>query len=91
MANVKIDLAQLLRHINSLKNEPKGIEEEMELDFYKTVSTTFFNNIGSYSNLIPIDFEICTIEKAKEFALAIGLHIVEGGSGTTYLSISKGL
>jgi len=93
MTNVKVDLADLFRHINSLNIAPKGcLEEEMELDFYKTVFLTFTESLvpDTFSNLIPIEFKICSIEKAKEFASSIGMNIVEGGSGRTYLSYSKG-
>jgi len=89
MANAKVDLAQLFRYIQGLCLAPVGgfPDVEEELDFYKTVFSTFLESLtrDSSSNVIPIKFEICPIEKAKELALSIGLHILEGKEDTIWL------
>ena len=69
MATAKIDLADLFRQIQSLRLAPKGcLEKEMKLDFFKTVFETFAANLehDSFQTLIPIEFKICSIDKAKK-------------------------
>ena len=86
------NLAELIRHIQSLKFVPESdsLEEANaleEFDFYRSVFSVAIEAIDSqiYDNLIPISFTICSIDKAAELAKSIGMHIVEGGSGTVYL------
>lgn len=89
-----LDLSELFRTIKlSLADSSKSPEQkEQELDFYKTVFSTFLSYLNSgYCSIIPISFKVCPIEKAKEYALPLGMHIVEGSSGTQYLSYSKGI
>lgn len=93
MANTKIDLAELFRQIQHLNlKQDSDPEKEMKLDFYKTVFLTFFENLDPhcFQTLIPISFKVCPLDKAQEYALQLGLFIVEGGS-QVYLGFSKRL
>ena len=94
MPNVKVDLSESFREIMlSVSNSSKSPEERKEeLDFYRSVFETFLSELGpSYSSLIPIRFEVCPLEKAKQYALSLGMHIVEGSSGRHYLDFAKGI
>ncbi len=94
MAKAEIDLAQLFRKIQhlNLKHVTDDPDKEMKLDFYKSVFSTFLENLDPYcfQTIIPISFEVCPIDKAQEYALSLGLHVVEGKS-QNYLSFSKGI
>lgn len=93
MANTRIDLAELFRQIQHLNlKQESDPEKEMKLDFYKNVFSTFFENLDPhcFQTLIPICFKICPIDKAQEYALPLGLYIVEGKS-ENYLSFSEGI
>ena len=87
-------LAELIRHIQALvRIKDPTTEQVAELDFFVSLKDTL-NEIfvpGSIGNLMPIHFTVCPLERAKELASSIGLKIVESGSGTVYLSWSKGL
>lgn len=93
MPNTKT-LAEIIRRIQALTNTKQPTPEEIEeLDFYISLKDTL-NQIfvpGEISNLMPISFTTCPLEKAKELANSIGLKVVKGGSGTIYASWSKGL
>ena len=93
MPNVK-SLAEIIRRIQELTNLKDPTPEQVEeLDFYVSLKNTL-NEIftpGNIGNLMPIYFSICKFEKAQKFAKSIGLFLTEGGSGTVYLSWSKGL
>lgn len=89
-----MSLAELIRHIQALTNLKDPTPEQVEeLDFYMSLKDTL-NQIfvpGEISNLMPISFTTCSLERAKELANSIGLKVVESGSGTIYVSWSKGL
>ena len=90
----KMSLAELIRRTQSLTNKKNISEEELEeLDFYVSLKNTLIQIFtpGNIGNLIPISFTTCSLELAKELANSLGLKVVEGGSGTLYLSWSKGL
>ena len=94
MPNTKtpnVNLAELIRHIQQL-SRPINVEETAELNFFMALQVAI-NKIfipGEIRNLVPIHLKGCPIEKAKEYAAALGFQIVEG-SGQTYLSWSKGV
>lgn len=94
MAKAEIDLARLFREIQhlNLKQVTDDPEKEMKLDFYKSVFSTFLENLdpSCFQALIPISFEVCPIDKAQKYALPLGLHVVEGEI-QNYLSFSKGI
>ena len=84
------NLAELVRHIQSLKTSKNSNEE---LDFYETILSVILDTLDSklYQTIVPIEFIVCSVEKAKELARTIGMYIVEGGSGTLYICWSNGL
>ena len=84
-----VNLSELIRRIQFLNTKTDPTQDELEeLDFYLAVIDTVNESLlpGCISNLVPISFDICSVEKAKTYAINIGLHIAEGGSGTVYLS-----
>ena len=86
------DLSESFRKIkSSLVDSKKSLEErEQELDFFNTIFTSFLENINSgYYFIIPVHFNICPIDKAKQYAQSLGLYVVEGSSGCSYLSYGK--
>ena len=89
-----MSLAELIRRIQALTNSKEPTTEQVEeLDFYVSLKDTL-NQVfipGNVGNIMPIYFTTCPLERAKELASSIGLKIVECGSGTNYLSWSKGL
>lgn len=87
--NSSVNIAELIRRIQFLTNKKNPTyEESEELDFYIAVADTISKIFvpGCISNLVPISFNICSVEKAKTYAINIGLHICEAGSGKIYLS-----
>lgn len=93
MANTRIDLAELFRQIQHLNlKQESDPEKEMKLDFYKSIFLTFFENLDPhcFQTLIPISFKVCPLDKAQEYALSLGLYVVEGKS-ENYLGFSKGI
>ena len=85
-------LSELFSRIQFIALTPNNAERKMELDFYRVTLTSLVNNIPpiSYSSLAYIELDnICSIDKAKEYAVSLGRHIVEGREHT-YISFSKG-
>lgn len=94
MSNDKImSVAELVKLFKRLQRNASTEEEFEELDFYETVFELLYNNLKSRSieNLIPIRFNFCSTAKAQKLAFPLDLAIVEGGSGTLYLSVSDKL
>jgi len=85
-------LPEFIRTIQQL-NSPKNDNEAEDYDFYKAVLQVIQDAItpGNIETLVPINLGICSLERANKIAKSYGLHVVEGGSGTMYLSWSKGL
>ena len=86
--------ADLVRHIQQLANShsltPDQIEEfEFYIESHRILSQVL--TPGFIENIVPINLKRCSIEKAKELAKPLGIHIVPGVSGTIYLSWAAGL
>ena len=85
-------LAEIVRNIQTLANATTE-EAVEEFDFYNglfNLSTDCFVP-GVIGSIIPINLGSCSVEKAKELAKSLDMSIVEGKSGTVYISWSKGL
>lgn len=90
--NTNVNLAELIRHIQKLANTRDMSPEEIEeLQFFTALNSVLNKTFvpGQIENLVPINLGICPIERAQSIANSLGLNIVEGGSGTTYVGWSK--
>ena len=86
----KLTVADLARKMCRLKAIPFPTEaEENELKFYFQVLQKLIENDG-VNNLVPLEVSF-SVEDATEWAIPLGMHVVQGGSGTIYLSWAKGL
>ena len=91
---INATFADLIRRIQSLTLDPdKTPVETQELEFYKEI----YKIIGQafqakfIENIVPINLKGLSFEKASSLTRSLGLNLVHGGSGTVYLSWSKGL
>lgn len=92
--NTKTNLAEFIRHIQSLSNSTSYTPEQIEeFEFYLTLNSILSQVLvpGFIETIVPLPLKRCSFERAKELAKPLSLHLVEGGSGTVYLSWSKGL
>ena len=92
--NTNVNLAELIRRIQKLANTRDISPEELEeLQFFTALNSVLSQIFvpGQIENLVPINLGICPIERAQFLAHSLGLNIVEGVSGTTYIGWSKGL
>lgn len=85
----KLSVADFARKIQHLVHQrPLGEEEEMELRFYfevvQKIAEIDVENIVPLAGAYPM-------EKAQNWAMSLGMHVVQGGSGKVYLSWTKGL
>lgn len=92
--NAKTNLAELIQHIQSLSNSSSFTPEQIEeFEFYLTLNSILSQILvpGFIETIVPLPLKRCSLKRAKELAKPLGLHIVEGVSGTVYVSWSKGL
>ena len=93
MNTKKINLAELIRHIQKLANSTEFTPEILEeYEFYLALFSVFNQAIlpGYSENLVNFHLKRCPIEKAQSLAEPLGLHIVEG-KNALYLSWAKNL
>lgn len=85
-------LAEIVRRIQQLANIHTE-ESVEELDFYTGVFNLIVDSFvpGRIGSIVPINLGSCSIEKARKLAKSLDMSIVEGQSGTVYISWSKGL
>ena len=89
-----ITIPQLFRRIQKLKRLTPQTEETIQaLEFYEQVSKKLLSLFGDdYTcSQEPINLKKCPLAKAKELALELGMHVIDGSSGTVYLCWSKGI
>ena len=86
---MKKDLADLLRQIQNL-NQKKWLTQEQkeEYSFYngllEVICQVFVpNNIGS---IVEINLYSCSFARGVQLASELGLVLLKGSSGTTYIS-----
>ena len=80
------DFARKIQHL--VQKGPLCEEEEMELRFYFEVVQKIAEI--DVQNLVPL-VGAYPMENAQKWAMSLGMHVVEGGSGTTWLSWTKGV
>ena len=86
--------ADLIRHIQFLAQNPnKTSLEAKELEFYKSIYEILGQTFEPkfIENIVSIKLKGLSFEKANSLARSLGLHLVQGNSGTLYISWSKGL
>ena len=92
--NAKINFAEFIRHIQTLSNSRSFTPEQLEeFEFHLALHSVSSQVLvpGFTETIVPLYLKRCSLERAKELVKPLGLHLVEGGSGTVYLSWSKGL
>ena len=88
------NLADFVRHVQTLSNSTEFTPEQIEeFEFYLTLNSILSQVLvpGFVETIVPLTLKRCSFEKTQKLAKPLGLHLVEGGSGTIYLSWSKGL
>lgn len=91
---VNATFADLIRRIQSLTlDHNKTPAEAQELEFYKEIYKILGETFEPkfIDTLVSINLRELSFSKASSLARSLGLHIVQGGSGTVYLGWSKGL
>ena len=86
--------ADIIRRIQFLTINPnKTPVETQELEFYKEIYKILGQTFEPkfIENLVSINLGGLSFEKANSLARSLGFHLVQGNSGTLYLSWSKGL
>lgn len=90
-----ITLPEAFRKIHNLRWQALHGNQDAkeEFDFYLSVFKSFQLSLKTKANMSmeEITLHDCPLPKAQALATSIGLNISEGGSGTLYLSWSKGL
>lgn len=85
----KLTVAEFTRKMQQMvQKRPLGEEEEIELRFYFEVVQKIAEI--DIETLVPLSGAY-PMKNAQKWANSLGMHVVEGGSGTVYLSWSKGL
>jgi hypothetical protein len=88
-----MDIISLAKRIRRLRREATTHTEFEELDFLQEIFQVVNYNLESFSpeTLIPLNFGICSNSSAKHLAEEYNINVVEGGSGTLYLDLTRSL